>query len=72
MTASTSRAATEAVTQGVADAVGFGKDYISNPDLVRRLRIGAPLNSLVPETIYDPLSASGAQGYTDYPVLALS
>jgi 2,4-dienoyl-CoA reductase-like NADH-dependent reductase (Old Yellow Enzyme family) len=63
-------AANEAVTQGVADAVGFGKDYISNPDLVRRLRIGAPLNPLVPETIYDPLSASGAQGYTDYAVLA--
>ena len=58
-------AATEAVAQGVADAVAFGKDYISNPDLVRRLRIGAPLNPLVSETIY----ASGAQGYTDYPEL---
>jgi 2,4-dienoyl-CoA reductase-like NADH-dependent reductase (Old Yellow Enzyme family) len=59
-------AATEAVAQGMADAVAFGKDYISNPDLVRRLRIGAPLNPLVSETIY----ASDARGYTDYPALA--
>lgn len=62
-------AATEAVTQGLADAVAFGKDYISNPDLVRRLSLGAPLNALVTETIYD-LPASGAKGYTDYPALA--
>ena len=61
--------ATEAVEQGLADAVAFGKDYISNPDLVRRLKLGAPLNALVPETIYD-LPASGARGYTDYPALA--
>ena len=61
-------AADAAVTQGVADAVAFGQAYISNPDLVRRLRIGAPLNPLVPETIYD-LAASGARGYTDYPAL---
>jgi len=31
--------------------------------------MGAPLNPLVAETIYD-LPASGARGYTDYPVLA--
>ncbi|MDM0117472.1 alkene reductase [Variovorax sp. J22R133] len=63
-------AATEAVTHGGIEAVAFGRDYISNPDLVQRLRIGAPLNPLVAETIYDPLSTLGAQGYTDYPVLA--
>jgi 2,4-dienoyl-CoA reductase-like NADH-dependent reductase (Old Yellow Enzyme family) len=63
------RAAGEAITQGTADAVAFGKDYISNPDLVHRLRTGAPLNPLVAETIYD-LPASGARGYTDYPALA--
>ena len=51
---------------GLADAVAFGKAYIANPDLVARLRCGAALNPLVPETIY----ADGALGYTDYPPLA--
>ncbi|MBS0408502.1 MAG: alkene reductase [Proteobacteria bacterium] len=50
---------------GAADAVGFGKLYISNPDLVERLRAGAPLNAWNLETFYSP----GAPGYTDYPAL---
>jgi len=50
---------------GVADAVAFGKAYISNPDLVRRLQLDAPLNAWIPETFYHP----GASGYTDYPAL---
>ena len=51
---------------GRADAVSFGKLYIANPDLVRRLREGAAMNPLNPATIY----AEGATGYTDYPALA--
>ncbi|WP_088958779.1 alkene reductase [Variovorax sp. HW608] len=64
-------AGAEAVKQGLADAVAFGKDYIANPDLVHRFKIGAPLNPVVAETIYD-LPASGARGYTDYPSLGVS
>ncbi len=48
-----------------ADAVAFGKLYISNPDLVRRFREDAPLNPPKPETFYAP----GPEGYTDYPAL---
>jgi 2,4-dienoyl-CoA reductase-like NADH-dependent reductase (Old Yellow Enzyme family) len=62
-------AANEVLRQGLADAVGFGKHYIANPDLVRRLERGAPLNAVVTETVYD-LAVSGARGYTDYPALA--
>jgi len=51
---------------GTADAIGFGKNFIANPDLVERLRRGAPLNPLVTETMY----GGGAAGYTDYPTLA--
>nr|WP_315250624.1 alkene reductase [uncultured Duganella sp.] len=51
---------------GKADAVAFGKDYISNPDLVERLKTDAPLNPWNAETFYAP----GEQGYTDYPALA--
>jgi 2,4-dienoyl-CoA reductase-like NADH-dependent reductase (Old Yellow Enzyme family) len=61
-------AANEVLRQGRADAVAFGRQYIANPDLVRRLKKGASLNDLVPETIYD-LPVPGARGYTDYPAL---
>src|SRR5476649_1380372 len=57
--------AQQVLDAGVADAVAFGKAYISNPDLVRRLQLDAPLNAWIPETFYNP----GASGYTDYPAL---
>lgn len=55
-----------AVAEGRADAVAFGRLFISNPDLVRRLREGAPLNAWDVKTFY----GGGAQGYIDYPALA--
>ena len=53
---------------GEADAVAFGKLFISNPDLPERIRAGAPLAPWNLETFYSP----GAGGYTDYPSLALT
>jgi N-ethylmaleimide reductase len=58
--------AIDAVASGAADAVAFGKPFISNPDLVRRLRDDAPLSPLVQATLY----GGGAAGYTDYPARA--
>ncbi|MET0968017.1 MAG: alkene reductase [Tardiphaga sp.] len=49
-----------------ADLIAFGKPFISNPDLVERLKTGAPLNELDKATMY----GGGAKGYTDYPTLA--
>ncbi len=61
------KASAEAVLQsGEADAVAFGKWFIANPDLPRRLALDAPLNAPKPETFFAP----GPVGYTDYPVLA--
>lgn len=57
--------ALEAVESGAADAVAFGKLFISNPDLVERLRRNAPLNEADRDTFY----GGGAKGYTDYPFL---
>jgi N-ethylmaleimide reductase len=57
--------ADEAVKEG-DDLVAFGKPFISNPDLVRRLREHAPLNEVDKATMY----GGGAKGYTDYPALA--
>lgn len=54
------------LAQGKADLFAFGRPFISNPDLVERLKTGAPLAPLNPETLY----GGGAQGYTDYPSLA--
>lgn len=53
------------VERGEADLVAFGRPFIANPDLVRRLRENAPWNELRRETLY----GGGAAGYTDYPVL---
>jgi len=57
--------AEKVLAAGEADAVAFGKLFISNPDLPRRLAAGAPLNAWNPATFYVP----GPAGYTDYPVL---
>ncbi len=58
--------ANSALSAGTADLIAFGRPFISNPDLVERLRIGAPLTEPIRETFY----GGGAQGYTDYPTLA--
>ncbi len=51
---------------GEADAVAFGKAFLANPDLPRRLAENAPLNAWDMSTFYGPDS----KGYTDYPALA--
>jgi N-ethylmaleimide reductase len=56
----------EQALAGGADLVAFGKAFIANPDLVRRLRERAPLNTPDRSTFY----GGGARGYIDYPVLA--
>jgi N-ethylmaleimide reductase len=57
--------AVDAVDSGRADLVAFGRPFIANPDLVRRLREDAPLNPPDEATFY----GGGAAGYTDYPTL---
>ena len=58
--------ATQAVVTGTLTAVAFGHHYVSNPDLVERLRVAADLVEPDGSTFYSP----GPKGYTDYPVLA--
>lgn len=58
--------AEEAVASGRADLVAFGRPFIANPDLVRRLKENAPLNEIDQPNLY----GGGAKGYTDYPTLA--
>lgn len=55
-----------ALDAGEADAIAFGRPFIANPDLPRRLAEGLPLNEGDWTTYYSP----GARGYTDYPAAA--
>lgn len=50
---------------GLADVVPLGRMALANPDVVERLRSGAPLNEADPATFY----GGDATGYTDYPRL---
>ena len=57
--------AIETLAEGRADLIAFGRAFISNPDLVERLRRGAELAPIDRATLY----GGGAKGYTDYPAL---
>ncbi len=54
-----------ALRADLGDLIAFGKHFIANPDLVDRLRVGAPLAPWDSATIYK----GGAKGYIDYPTL---
>jgi N-ethylmaleimide reductase len=58
-------AAVEVARDGGADAIAFGRHYISTPDLVERIRLGRALNPYNRATFY----GGGEVGYTDYPAL---
>ncbi len=55
-----------ALAAGEADAISFGRPFISNPDLVRRLADGSELAPDVQASWY----SQGPEGYIDYPALA--
>ncbi len=51
------------VESGDADLVAFGRSFIANPDLPRRIELGLPLNGYDRTTFY----GGDHRGYTDYP-----
>jgi len=55
--------AEQRIANGKANAVAFGKPFISNPDLTERFRRGAELAEWDRDTFY----TGGAEGYTSYP-----
>ena len=58
--------ARQALTDGEAHAIAFGRAFIANPDLPKRLETGASLNAYDRSTFYGGTD----KGYTDYPALA--
>lgn len=61
----TPETAVEALNAGFADLVAFGRSFLANPDLDKRIATGATLNQPDYNTLYTP----GPVGYTDYPAL---
>ena len=53
------------VAKGDADAIAFGRFFISNPDLPERIRAGAELTPYNRATFY----GGGPEGYVDYPAM---
>ncbi|MEM6643778.1 MAG: alkene reductase [Bacteroidota bacterium] len=51
--------------EGLGHLVAFGRPFISNPDLLKRFKLGAEITSPDPSTFYSP----GEKGYIDYPTL---
>ena len=58
--------ATKMIEEGHADAIAFGRFFISNPDLPERLRSGYQLTPYDRSTFY----GGDAKGYTDYPTMS--
>ncbi|MDR6980329.1 2,4-dienoyl-CoA reductase-like NADH-dependent reductase (Old Yellow Enzyme family) [Streptomyces sp. 3330] len=52
---------------GAQQLIALGRPFLANPDLVDRLRLGAPLNPLRDRYL---MYVGGAVGYTDCPALA--
>ena len=57
--------AEQALAHGDADLFSFGRPFLANPDLVTRLRTGAPLAEAPKQYWY----GGGAVGYSDWPAM---
>jgi N-ethylmaleimide reductase len=62
----TPETAEAALTTGFADLVAFGRSYLANPDLDKRIESDAALNQPDFNTLY----TADEKGFTDYPTLA--
>ncbi|WP_221076343.1 alkene reductase [Agarivorans aestuarii] len=55
--------AQQAIEEGLADMIGFGRPFVANPDLPARLQHGYPLAEHDPNSLF----GGGEKGLTDYP-----
>lgn len=56
--------ALEDLTNNKGDLIAFGRPFISNPNLVEKIKSGKEFANPDPNTFYTP----GEKGYTDYPL----
>ncbi len=57
------KTAVDQIESGRSDLVAFGRLFLANPDLVKRIEKGLPLNAYDRSTFY----TNDAKGYVDYP-----
>lgn len=62
----TKESAETELEKGIADVISFGVSFLANPDLPKRFKLNAELNSPDKTTMF----SGSAMGYTDYPFLA--
>ncbi|MDF4311486.1 alkene reductase, partial [Vibrio parahaemolyticus] len=55
--------AEQAIDDGLADMIGFGRPFVANPDLPERLLHGYPFAEHDPNTLF----GGGEKGLIDYP-----
>ncbi|GAA1614797.1 alkene reductase [Actinoplanes couchii] len=60
------REAADRLLDSGADLIALGRPFLANPDLVERLRTGAPVNQVRNSYL---MYVGGPTGYTDYPAL---
>lgn len=60
------RAKADRLLEAGADLIALGRPFLANPDLVERLRLGAPINQLRPGYL---AYGGDEEGYLDYPTL---
>ncbi|MFD7206143.1 alkene reductase [Streptomyces sp. NPDC059893] len=60
------REAAERLLAAGADLIALGRPFLANPDLVQRIRTGAPINAVRAKYA---MYTGGPTGYTDYPAL---
>ncbi|TEW54643.1 alkene reductase [Psychromonas sp. RZ22] len=53
----------QAIDDGLADMIAFGRPFVANPDLANRIKHGYPLAQHDPNTLF----GGGEKGLTDYP-----
>ncbi|WP_076537656.1 alkene reductase [Shewanella sp. UCD-KL21] len=56
--------AEQAINDGLADMIGFGRPFVANPDLPERMKNGYPLAEHDPNTLF----GGAEKGLTDYPI----
>jgi N-ethylmaleimide reductase len=68
----TKETAEKTISSGDADLISFGRDFMSNPDLVERWAMGAAVNPSADMSVFYSAGGEnlGAKGYIDFPTLA--
>ena len=61
--------AEQLISAELVDLVGFGRNFLTNPDYPQRVQLNAELNQI--SNTHTLFGGGGANGYTDYPSLSL-